>query len=111
MAEERKNIQRVEELEDRIILHIHHHNGLNMADEFPKKEILYSTIPNMPLEPSLQKLELDIDSWREIFPVKKLGRILAYHFSEWMETCSTSMQGLTGGPYIAKEDPHYNPQA
>jgi len=105
MAEEREpDIQRVEELEDRAVVYVHYHNGPNLADEFPKKEILYSAIPNLPMEPELPDSKGKIEVWRETFLIKGLGRILAYHFDEWMETCSASMQGFAGGPYIAKED-------
>ena len=44
-------IERVEELQDRIRVHLAVHNGVGIADKASTVEVLYSDIPSLPPPP------------------------------------------------------------
>lgn len=95
-------IEKVEYLEDRVKIHFHYLNQSPIPDEYSECDILYDSIPKLPLDSGLPKTmegEFDRDFWVEEVPVERLGKKIVYHFEEFQETAFSRMQMCVGGPY------------
>ncbi|MFH1307558.1 MAG: hypothetical protein ABIH72_01770 [archaeon] len=100
-------IEKVEELEDRVKIHLHFSNGMHIPDENRFKEILYENILLLASPPKLPEQPHDhcaTEYWEESFDVEKVGGTVVYHFKEFQETVSSRMQIVHGGPYLRKNE-------
>ena len=93
-------IDRIEQLEDRVKVHISFSNHSPIPDENTTSEILYSDIPSLPIAPQVPKGRYDSKFWAERVFIPKVNQTIEYHFHEWQETVAATMQGLEGGPYL-----------
>ncbi len=94
-------IERIEQLEDIVKVHINFSNQSPIPDEGQISEISYSAIPKLPIAPEVPNREDDNYYWAEQVFIPKADQTLEYHFYSWQETASSRMQGLEGGPYLA----------
>jgi len=96
-------IKKVEQLEDRVIIHFHFKNGERIPDDFEKKEILYSDIPHLPKDHEIQRDPGCINHWSEPVFIEKVNKTIIYYFKEWQETAYASMQGFEDGPFLVNK--------
>jgi len=94
------------ELEDRVRINAHLSNGSNIPDEDVTLEVLYSSIPNLSAPSTITDDDRgcgESREWWEYVHIPKVNRVLAYKFSQWMETSFSTMQSVERSPYLVPE--------
>ena len=98
-------------MKDRILVHLHFHNGVGISDEYATKELSCADILSLPPPPDLptdDDADCCSDSyWREELQVSALGKTVEFQFREFQENVSSRIQVLHGGPYLVTDKRDY----
>lgn len=102
--ETKKLEERIKFLEDRVVFHYGRlTRPYKEPDDYGYFEVKYDKIPNLPLEPEINRDYQGDDAYRiEIF-VPNAGKTIIFIFKEYIESFGQPKSQSLDGPYLARE--------